>query len=799
MDPDGTVKVSLEDPSFTSIVASLPWLLPGGINVPQGCQPSDHVAIIVPYRDRASHLRIFLSHMHPFLSRQRLHYGIFIVEPGKNETFNRGKLMNVGFMEALKFYNWSCFVFHDVDLLPENDNVLYSCGSNPRHLSSAIDKFSYRLPYGALFGGATSVPLSSFMVTNGFSNDFWGWGGEDDDFSWRVRQSGYKIERFKLSQSHYRMIPHKREKGNPVNSCRYRLLAVKHLRWKSTGLNSLKYEVTSVNVTDLYINVVVNTLEAASRAEIKHSKQITDSEQTYHRARPNIVVVGGGLSGISACLGALNQKAKVTLIEGEKEIGGNSAKASSGINACESDVQKQNSVNDSCALFIEDTLKAGRYMNNPQLVKSLAERSAMFVNELPKWGVNLSQLVILGGHSVKRTHRIPPRNGKPVGIGHALIGAYYSIVKHAAALNSGGYWNNFRLLKNTLVTELMTSDDGAVIGVRAKAAEKTASEEIEADAVILTTGGYSNDHTSDSLIMEYASWMKNFPTTNGPFAVGSGIKMARRIGAKLVDMDQLQLHPTGFIDPKDPSAKTKFLAPESLRGYGGILLDELGRRFENELAPRDTLVTAITAYCKWDSAVGGAITFLVVNNEVVSNFGKPDFDFYWKTKHFFELMENGSMLAAYLNVPEQRLRYTFVNYSVSALLKSDPFGKTVFPVTFQWNEPLYVARVTPVIHYSMGGIVTDGNMQVLDVTGQVINGLFAAGEVTGASSGVIYDKTALSEVVDVCMVLPAVVRWRQKFHYYAGDEERTTRDTRSVSSALQFAASCLLLRQHDAL
>ncbi|CDW51750.1 beta 1,4 galactosyltransferase 3 [Trichuris trichiura] len=252
------------------MVALMPWLQPGGINTPQGCQPSDHVAVIVPYRDRVSHLHIFLSHIHPFLTRQRLHYGIFIVEPSSNETFNRGKLMNIGFAEALKIYNWSCFVFHDVDLLPENDKILYSCGSNPRHLSSAIDKFKYRLPYSHLFGGASSMSRKHFISVNGYSNDYWGWGGEDDDLSWRISQSGYKIERFRHADSHYKMIPHKREKGNPVNDCRYRLLEKRLVRWKKSGLNNLNYELLSLNMTPLYVNVVVNTFENTSRDEIKH-------------------------------------------------------------------------------------------------------------------------------------------------------------------------------------------------------------------------------------------------------------------------------------------------------------------------------------------------------------------------------------------------------------------------------------------------------------------------------------------------------------------------------------------------
>ncbi|CAG2110788.1 unnamed protein product, partial [Medioppia subpectinata] len=89
--------------------------------------------------------------------------------------------MNIGFLEAMKQYDYQCFIFHDVDLIPEDDRNLYTCPDQPRHMSVAIDKFSYRLPYKDLFGGVSALTTEQFKKINGFSNEFWGWGGEDDD------------------------------------------------------------------------------------------------------------------------------------------------------------------------------------------------------------------------------------------------------------------------------------------------------------------------------------------------------------------------------------------------------------------------------------------------------------------------------------------------------------------------------------------------------------------------------------------------------------------------------------------
>ncbi|XP_047002561.1 beta-1,4-galactosyltransferase 4-like [Schistocerca americana] len=147
----------------------------GGEWKPQKCVSKFSVAVVVPYRNRSSQLQIFLKYMHPFLQNQLLSYQIFVVEQALDGAFNRAKLLNVGFVEAMKIRPFHCFIFHDVDLIPQKDNNIYACTSQPRHMSSCVNTFRYHLPYEELFGGAVAILQNQFEVVNGFSNNFYGW------------------------------------------------------------------------------------------------------------------------------------------------------------------------------------------------------------------------------------------------------------------------------------------------------------------------------------------------------------------------------------------------------------------------------------------------------------------------------------------------------------------------------------------------------------------------------------------------------------------------------------------------
>ncbi|MCL4140316.1 UNVERIFIED_CONTAM: hypothetical protein GTU68_011913 [Idotea baltica] len=117
--------------------------------------------------------------------------------------------MNVGFVESLVDGPFDCFVFHDIDLLPEDIRHLYHCSFMPRHLNVAPSNFNYTLPYGSYFGGACSMTEEHIRMVNGWSNKYWGWGSEDDDLSRRVSFKKLSMWRYPINIARYKMLIHK--------------------------------------------------------------------------------------------------------------------------------------------------------------------------------------------------------------------------------------------------------------------------------------------------------------------------------------------------------------------------------------------------------------------------------------------------------------------------------------------------------------------------------------------------------------------------------------------------------------
>ncbi|XP_032432832.1 beta-1,4-galactosyltransferase 4 [Xiphophorus hellerii] len=225
---------------------------------PSDCKARHSVAILIPHRNRERHLLYLLHHLHPFLQRQQLHYAIYVIHQAGDATFNRAKLLNVGYLEAIKDFSWECFIFHDVDLVPENDHNLYICDQQPRHLVVGRNVTGYKLRYKGYFGGVTAMTKDQFFQVNGFSNNYWGWGGEDDDLRVRVEQQKMKIVRPPANVARYTMVFHKRDSGNQVNKNRMRLLGQTTKMWRVDGLNSCVYDTLSVGRYPLYVNITVN-------------------------------------------------------------------------------------------------------------------------------------------------------------------------------------------------------------------------------------------------------------------------------------------------------------------------------------------------------------------------------------------------------------------------------------------------------------------------------------------------------------------------------------------------------------
>ncbi|XP_061877990.1 beta-1,4-galactosyltransferase 1-like [Entelurus aequoreus] len=244
-------------------VVGSPALHIGGRYKPLDCTSQHKVAIIIPFRNRQKHLNNWLFYLHPILIRQQLDYGVYVINQAGEGLFNRAKLLNVGFVEALKDYDYNCFVFSDVDLVPVDDRNLYTCFDSPRHLAVAIDKFQFSLPYNTYFGGVSSLSKEQYLKVNGFSNTFWGWGGEDDDIYNRIIFKGMSISRPDMVIGQYKMIIHDRDLHNEANE----LNSVKVNQTLQTmdhdGFKSLKYTVVGVEKKKLYSFIAVD-IEAPS-------------------------------------------------------------------------------------------------------------------------------------------------------------------------------------------------------------------------------------------------------------------------------------------------------------------------------------------------------------------------------------------------------------------------------------------------------------------------------------------------------------------------------------------------------
>jgi cleavage and polyadenylation specificity factor subunit 2/mediator of RNA polymerase II transcription subunit 4 len=259
------------------------------------------------------------------------------------------------------------------------------------------------------------------------------------------------------------------------------------------------------------------------------------------------------------------------------------------------------------------------------------------------------------------------------------------------------------------------------------------------------------------LLTEFKKEYLPLATTNGLWTRGDGVKMARKIGAELIHMEHVQLHPTSLIDPENITSKTKFLAPESMRGHGGILLDQhLGVRFTNELETRANVTEAILKHSAVPATAAtqgsGSAAFMVLTEEAVQLFDPAVIGFYLQ-KGFFKKVHGLAELVDLLHqgfcgmtVPKASvaaLTAEFNDYNAIAAAKgTDRFGKTVFPVQLNSNGALYVCGITPAIHYTMGGVRINAAAEVLkpyedplavEPRGLPIPGLFAAGEVSGGT------------------------------------------------------------------
>ena len=462
----------------------------------------------------------------------------------------------------------------------------------------------------------------------------------------------------------------------------------------------------------------------------------------------DVVVVGAGGAGMTAAITAAAEGKNVVILESQSMVGGNSVRATGGMNAGKTVYQDENEFGesagvektlktaaekyadnetitalaktvseqwaayqanptgyfDSVELMELDTMIGGKGINDPELVETLCANSADAIDWLDEHGITLHNVSSFGGASVKRIHRPVNAEGKTVSVGSYMIPLLEENCKKAGV----------QILLNTTANEILTDANGAAVGIKATGSTGE-TVTVNAKAVVLTTGGFG---ANLDMVVKYKPELKGFMTTNAAGIQGQGIEMAQAIGAATVDMDQIQIHPT-------VEANTAALITEGLRGDGAVLINAEGKRFIDEVGTRDVVSAA-------EIAQTGSYSWLVVDQAMVD--ASSVIQGYIK-KGYTVTGATYEELGKAMGVDAAAFAETMEKWNGYVEAKNDPdFGRTSFANPLN-TAPYYAVKVTAGVHHTMGGLKINANTEVLNEKGEVIPGLFAAGEVTGGVHG----------------------------------------------------------------
>ena len=462
----------------------------------------------------------------------------------------------------------------------------------------------------------------------------------------------------------------------------------------------------------------------------------------------DVVVVGAGGAGMTAAITAAAEGKSVVILESQSMVGGNSVRATGGMNAGKTVYQDENEFGesagvektlktaaekyadnetitalaktvseqwaayqanptgyfDSVELMELDTMIGGKGINDPELVETLCANSADAIDWLDEHGITLHNVSSFGGASVKRIHRPVNAEGKTVSVGSYMIPLLEENCEKAGV----------KMMLDTTATEILTDANGAAVGVKATGASGE-TVTVNAKAVVLASGGFG---ANLDMVVKYKPELKGFMTTNAPGIQGQGIEMAQAIGAATVDMDQIQIHPT-------VEANTAALITEGLRGDGAVLINAEGKRFIDEVGTRDVVSAA-------EIAQTGSYSWLVVDQAMVD--ASSVIQGYIK-KGYTVTGETYEELGKAMGVDAAAFAETMDKWNGYVEAKNDPdFGRTSFANPLN-TAPYYAVKVTAGVHHTMGGLKINANTEVLNEKGEVIPGLFAAGEVTGGVHG----------------------------------------------------------------
>ena len=497
--------------------------------------------------------------------------------------------------------------------------------------------------------------------------------------------------------------------------------------------------------------VTSNAVKDATKKAMAAAGLIEAEDTTVADAECDVVIVGAGGAGMTAALQAVDSGVNsVIIVEKGGSTGGNTSRATGGMNAAKTVYQDENEWSDatttavekaiataeekyadgdkisnltatvkeqfeaykanpegyfdSVELFALDTIIGGKGLNNFDLVMTLTGNSAEAIDWLATKNAHLTNVGSFGGASVKRIHRATTEDGKTTPVGAYLVKVLTADVEAEDKID---------LRTNTAATELVM-EDGKAVGVKVK--NENGEYTIRAKAVILASGGFGADLDRVAALKPE---LAGFVTTNVPTITGDGIDMAVAVGAATVDMDQIQIHPSVYTET------TTALITEGIRGDGAILVNQEGKRFVNELETRDNVSAA-------ELAQEGGYAYTILDQKMMD--ASSTYNSYF-TKGYAVQADSYEELAEKLGVDPATFAATMETWNKAvADQKDDEFGRLSFASALD-TAPYYAIKVSPGIHHTMGGVKINTNAEVLTEAGEAIPGLYAAGEVTGGVHG----------------------------------------------------------------
>ena len=450
------------------------------------------------------------------------------------------------------------------------------------------------------------------------------------------------------------------------------------------------------------------TLNKMKQGVTRLKAKFTDDLSKYEELKPvkiektDLLIVGSGAAGFTASMAAREAGVKnLIMIEKMAVPGGNSQLAAGGMNAAGTKFQKQAGIEDNPQLMFDDTMKGGKNVSNPDLVRVLADKSNESIEWLDKHGATLSHVGQGGGSSAARMHG--PADG-------AFVGPYLSKFFRDEAAKS-----NLDLRLNTKLVKLIKGTNGEITGALVKG-KHTGIYQIDAKAVILATGGIgANPELIQKLRPDISPEVK---TSNQPGSQGNGIILGENVGAAVVDAKEIQLNPTLLVG-------SPVIVSETVRGAGAVFVNKEGKRFISELTTRDKTSAAVS---KQTGGVAYEIFDQKVRDKVKQTGAAFELGLAKEGRTLEELGKNAG-------IDPKNLAATIAQYNKYAEAGNDPeFGRP--KISAKVDTPnFYAIEVTPAIHYYMGGLKINPQAKVIDKNGKVIEGLFAAGEVTGGVHG----------------------------------------------------------------